>query len=548
MTVAPTLLNSRQQSTGLSGANIGTTDIPRGAWMVVVVAHNGTTLTITPPPGWTKMFDENLTYTVPENPYYPARFGTRGFSVYGRLRGVHDDGTTDEADWALASYTFTLSAGNTQRIALTWGEGAMSPANWGMSLVRKRNGTTGEQYLTTAPSVVTTKANSRILAIAVEATSIAEVSATLPTIAGATLVAKYLQGTGATTGVIETIVLGTKVIGEPGASGDVVTTFEVPQVTNAAAVQIVIPPIPDAASVGVPVKLMQAGGLVSRRLHRWNGSKLTTPRLTSVKPGVASVASLMAKSPAIVAHRMGSKNWPEHSMHGATQAAMLGVDAFEFSVARTSDGVWFGLHDASINRTSGTTGLPSASAMTWAEVQAYQSLASLTDDPTQPDRPYLKLTDFLDAYARSHVIFLDPKVLGLSQSVALFQWLKDTYPDALDRFVLKYSYDNSQLADAVGSAGLGFKSWGFLYASNLADAAFTTRASKWTMLGFDYNAQDADWVDFMARAQALGKPVLGHIAPTAVAAQRCLSFGAFGVMVSGVKQVRGAGIGSRNYE
>lgn len=56
-----------------------------------------------------------------------------------------------------------------------------------------------------------------------------------------------------------------------------------------------------------------------------------------------------------VAHRGGSREWPEMSLHAYTQAGFWGVGALEVSLARTSDGVWFGLHDADINRTSGTT-------------------------------------------------------------------------------------------------------------------------------------------------------------------------------------------------
>lgn len=286
-----------------------------------------------------------------------------------------------------------------------------------------------------------------------------------------------------------------------------------------------------------PVKVKRSGSLVTGNLKVKRAGSLVLPtRVRTVRAGVHTVTDLLAKPAFVVAHRLGSRNWPEHSMHGATQSLMRGVDALEFSIGKSSDGVFFGLHDDTINRTSGTTGLPVAQQMTWAEISSYQVLASLTDDPTQPNRPYLKFDDLRDAYPNV-VLFLDPKYLGQTGAIAFFQNLKDTIPGATEKFVLKYSFTATNLAIPIGA--MGFKSWGYLYENDLASANFNTSAAPWTILGMDYNTSDAGWADFKTRMDGMGKKYTGHIAPTLAAAQRALSYGAIGNMVSGVKQVKG---------
>ncbi len=78
---------------------------------------------------------------------------------------------------------------------------------------------------------------------------------------------------------------------------------------------------------------------------------LSTPlEIRAVPTGYASVTSMLATNPFYVAHRGGSSNWPEMSLHAYTQSVFWGVPALELSRARPSAGVWFGLPDASRDR------------------------------------------------------------------------------------------------------------------------------------------------------------------------------------------------------
>ena len=238
--------------------------------------------------------------------------------------------------------------------------------------------------------------------------------------------------------------------------------------------------------------------------------------------GSPSVAAMLAKPEFVVAHRGGSLNWPEMSLHAYTQSADRGVDALEVSVAKSSDGVWFGLHDQTLDRTSGISGA-NASSMTWAEIQTYTIKAEGTTDSSQPRRPYMRLEDLLKAYGDSHVIFLDPKyVMGSADELLS---LALSYVPA-QRLVGKYYYTATSWANKC--TALGIASWGYLYASDMS--SFETYQGAWSMLGMEYTAPQSVFDTLLAK----GKPVLAHICNNSAAIAAGRAKGANGLMVSGV--------------
>ena len=87
--------------------------------------------------------------------------------------------------------------------------------------------------------------------------------------------------------------------------------------------------------------------LVSRRNALVGGLVLGALPVIGVSVAVARrrradgrlVSDLRSADPFYVAHRGGSRDWPEMSMAAYRAAVGLGVDALEISLARTSDGV-----------------------------------------------------------------------------------------------------------------------------------------------------------------------------------------------------------------
>jgi hypothetical protein len=262
---------------------------------------------------------------------------------------------------------------------------------------------------------------------------------------------------------------------------------------------------------------------------------LATPEEVRPFPaGYPSVTAMLASTPFYVAHRGGSDNWPEMSLYGYTQSGFWGVGALELSLARTSDGVWFGLHDATLDRTSGTTGF-TASAHTWAEVQAYAITAAGTTNSSLPAQPYMRWEELMAAYYDTHVIFVDPKNASSAALRTELLDMMDAMPGTpTDRFVAKFYGVSGNAGNTSGWAfdavQRGYQSWGYFYQADAAN--FATYQGRWTILGMDYTADASTWSTILS----YGKPVIGHIIPNAAAATTAFNYGATGIMVSGVQQ------------
>lgn len=300
---------------------------------------------------------------------------------------------------------------------------------------------------------------------------------------------------------------------------------------NAWAVQLAFES-PNDPSSGLAIMRSDGSSLVTAwfKVSDGGGTLVTPGGYKVVKPGYSTVTSMLGSatpsSPFYVAHRGGSRDWPEMSLYSYGQAVLRGYGALEVSLARTSDGVWFGLHDQSINRTSGTTGLMAASSMTWAQVQAYQILGSMaTNNPTQPSRPYMRIEELFELYYPSHVLFLDIKYAAAytSEFIGIINSLSGV---PQDHIVGKAFGVEAAFADAMQAAG--YKMWGYYYQADAA-SNIATYQSHYDILGMDYTADVAAW----STVTSFGKPVIGHICPTTIATSTALGYGAVGLMCSG---------------
>lgn len=254
----------------------------------------------------------------------------------------------------------------------------------------------------------------------------------------------------------------------------------------------------------------------------------TPAKVLPMLRGFQTVAESLAKPGFTWAHRGGSVSYAEMSLHAYTQSVARGYGALEVSLARTSDGVWFGLHDQTTDRTSGGT-YGNASSQTWAQVQMQQNNAG----PGSP-QPYMRWEELIAAYGSTHIIVADPKyALGSYRTEFLNMVNRDLGPT---RAIIKYSGSGSGAAALSNAAKvMGFETWGFFYAADASaglggNGNLQTWGPSWTLIGMDYTASQAVWDE----ALALGKPVIGHIAPNQTAYNTAMSKGASGVQVGGV--------------
>ncbi|BDZ49772.1 hypothetical protein GCM10025867_20130 [Frondihabitans sucicola] len=235
-----------------------------------------------------------------------------------------------------------------------------------------------------------------------------------------------------------------------------------------------------------------------------------------------------------VAHHGGSRDWPEESLFAYRHSVEAGVDALEVSLARSSDGVWFGLHDATLDRTSGTNGFVAADH-TWAEIREHRIVPTGSQDPAQPSRPYARFEDVLDAYGDSHALFIDPKVVDQRYYGDLFDLVSNHVKDPRETMIAK-GYCTS-VPWAKEARRRGHRTWGYYYANEIAakPELLTSTEEYWSVMGMNYDGAPEQW----RLVAALGKPVIGHVVPTPAAAATALGLGARGLMISGVRETVG---------
>lgn len=264
--------------------------------------------------------------------------------------------------------------------------------------------------------------------------------------------------------------------------------------------------------------------------------------------GYRSVTHMLQQPHFYTAHRGGSRDYPEMSMYAYQQSVFTNqYTAIEVSLARTSDGVWFGLHDSSLDRTSLNTGGGSgtqlvAANMTWAQVQQYSILGSMAaNNPGQANQPYMRWEELIAKFYGQVVIYVDPKV-AISFRQELLNKMDALPGDPTEWFVGKYYGVSGGVNDTSGwnfdCHARGYRTWGYFYESDSAN--YTTYAPRWDIIGQDYNASQSAWNSL--RAAAPTRYVQGHIAPDLAATNTAFNKGAQGIMVSGVSVVAPSGV------
>jgi hypothetical protein len=207
-----------------------------------------------------------------------------------------------------------------------------------------------------------------------------------------------------------------------------------------------------------------------------------------------------------------------------------GYRALEMSVARSSDGVWFGSHDATLDRVAGTSGFVAAEHP-WAEIEGLRISAAGTRNPGQPSRPFFRLADFLAEFGHA-VVFLDPKAAASHFYPELLDLVGGAVPDRAEHVVAKSPGANTAWARLASAAGL--RTWGFYYGADIDSGLLQSTAAHWDLLGLDVTAAPAMW----ATVVAMQKPVIAHVLHTVEDNRQALMLGAAGEIVADVLAIR----------
>ncbi len=239
--------------------------------------------------------------------------------------------------------------------------------------------------------------------------------------------------------------------------------------------------------------------------------------------GPFTVATLLAAPSFFVAHRGSGDNWPEHTMRAYKGAADAGLKAIEVSVSATQDGVLVCHHDLNTQRLTGID-LTIARAP-YAALEPLRNDARAWLGPATALEPIPLLTDVLDAFAASHVIFLEDKP-GTNADEILA--LLENYPAARDHVVWK------QPAASPGhdlAAAKGYTTFGYLTSRDQDKVAGLIPRTD--LLGIHHTAPEA----MIRQVVASGKPVLAWELHRRSEHARLLDLGVRGFICSNIRYV-----------
>lgn len=534
-----------------------------GDWLVVGVGANTPSgNAFSPPAGWDEI-----------QPGWGV-IGTMLTKFYRRERQAGD-----------TSYTFTLSGTARHLDAfMCWFSGANAPTVVGTPKARTDSPT--ESVTCTAPALTTPVNDSFVLSLSNERTTASETDAQV-SVTGST---KWFFHAQAGSCIIS-FCAATETISTAGTSGDTTFTYPNTQSINGWAFQIAFPPAPEVAadlplaiafsaavvevqpvtadlpltvaftaavSVGtggptavtadLPLSVAFSAAVVEVEIRAASlpltvaftaaivqvggvaaNLGLTVTFSAAVAHQHANINAFWAAAPFYVAHRGGGGNWPQFSLYAYAQSVSWGARALEVSTWRSLDGYWVACHDYNLAVETGSAQTPVYNRNWVGDLENVMITDNTTDDPAQGDQPLALLTDILDLYAGSHIIYVESKS-GNDTDAANLITLFATHANARDHIVWKTPWDLGPNG-AQAAYDAGFYTWIYGYEAGITGLV-ATRA-KASSFGMDYAASSGAWTTLLAE----GKPTAGHIITSSAQATTALGKGANGLMVSNVEQV-----------
>jgi len=511
----------------LTTTNSGTTPIPVnvpssdgpavGDWMVASIhttASNSEAHAITAPSnsGWVQVLA-------------PSLLGSRILSVFAKRRVDGDPNT----------WTFTQAKTGAAFADVQWGSGGVTDiSTWLKGAFSKGANLTTQ----TTPGVSGAVAGSLAISIQAEATAATESDVMTVDSPFTKLYWTIIAGSNP----INSFLIAHRKLTADGSTGDAVSRGWPNQTGNRGSFMLVIPPAVDATPTRLALKISDGqGNIIDGKVSWWDGSQeIQLAKVTAVYPG-SLVPDLVSMTRVwTMAHRGGSKDYQEHSERGYLESAICHVDVMEMSLVRSKDGTFWGAHDNTANRTSSSVGPSAANGGTdWffsdhtdAEIEALiQDLPSRGDSRFNTAK-YYRLTDLVNRWSGTHTLMLDPKYISTAGRVDLYNYIK-TIPDYKNRIMGKFYGTGIAIANEFHA--IGCLVWGYFYTADVNNGDAAKYASYWDFLGLEYTASSSTWATMMSIADT--KKVLGHIVPTAVAAQTAVGYGAKALQVSGVIDV-----------
>lgn len=299
----------------------------------------------------------------------------------------------------------------------------------------------------------------------------------------------------------------------PDPAGGTSVNFEGTAVA-ATAQSIVLVQTLAAPPTGHPVKVWDGANEVDAEVWVYNGTEEVPAQDVLALPHrgytIAQMEADIANEAMVYwAHRGGSVNFSEMTMRAYTNAIWHGAKVLEFSARRTSDGVWVGMHDNSVDRTTALSG--NVSSFTWSELQGIA-----VDTPTTDGGTISRIEDLIAAYSDFVLMFDDKGNVFQSEFLALLK----TVPDWQDHVIVKLDGEFTPSMAAAAKAE-GFKTCAYFY-DDAVDTHLPAIEANVDYIGLNYDADNEYWTT----ALSYGKPVWGHVVLNTTHAATAVSKGA----------------------
>jgi PKD repeat protein len=565
-----------QDTSGVTNGTYTPSSLVVDEWMIVSAMMVNTTLTITPPAGWTQL-------------YYVNPVGSRSLYVWAKRYQSADS----------LPYTFSKSASGNTAFLFLKGAGADPIGDWQLGTSKLRNTIAADDVTNIAPSITTTEPNVEVLSLSFEATTTE--NSTAPTLSGS---GWTMWGGNDDETVIETIFAAYQDKATAGATGDATFTYTTTQASNGWGVQIGLTPAganlsPAAAFTHSETYLsLNVNGTTSTdsdgsiASYDWNWSDATThgsgvtashtygragnysvtltvtdnggstnavtqsititdppllrvgtSEIATLSLGGNSVSRLYVGSTLIkqlpitvdmwaagsrrVAHRAGGTNFPEETLWSYQQCVALGWKCLEVSLNVSLDGVFVASHDATTNRVF--NGNYSIASENWS------TLSSLTATKNGYTYPIMRLEELLNAFGGRVPIMLDDKTNANGAALrAMIAAHGTTHGYDPTKYYIWKGYKGWSPASDAWRA-LGYKSWGIYYDAEMVTAP--DRLSSFDYLGLNYDATGTNWSNAVAAANGVGKSILSHVIYSTAQLNIGIANGAVGAMVSDVVNI-----------
>lgn len=479
-----------------------------GDWIFVVLQSSDTyanTKKPTPPPGWSTLV-----------PFGQVGAGTTTLGVYAKQRLAGE-----------TTYTWTRTTSEVTNFGFKsfWVKDAGPQSNWVIGNMGVR-AVTGNSTQTTAPGIDLPRYTLGIL-IAAERTIASETLSQITV--GGEYVPQWFDKTTDATLLVGSTSSTTILLEDAGAT----IFYPNAHPENGAAFVLGITAVP-ATYEGLEIGISDGTDVVRGAFKVVTMAGLETPGDYKVVPvGYPSVSLMLEANKFYIAARGGYRDFPEMSLYGYGQSVLGGYGALEVSMGRSSDGVWFGLFDDTLDRVAVAPPIPSneVSNLTWSEINSTMISGTIPENNNgQLNRPFMQLNELLDLYGATHVIFLDVRYAGAFQSELL--GILDSYAFGTDRFVIK---DHGLSFDWRDEAKLrGYTNYGYFHDMDSANLA---QADSWDIVGLEYNAPQLTW-DALAAELTNDQKIVAFDCPDLAAVNASYVSGAHGFLVSGVVSVK----------